>query len=151
MIKKFDMTQFYKHTYDCVDVGNCHNKRADVNHLLRFWEEAKSEYLYKMLGGEELILSKPINYVRGNDELTSAMWKIARTYRSFLDTFESKISQACREYSSLYKMGVVRASGLIYDEEAERLDIAHSFYNILYNALDGAGLVEVVLILVIIA
>lgn len=142
MLKKFDMTQFYKHTYDCTDVGNGHNKRADVNHLLRFWEEAKSEYLYKMLGGEELILSKPINYVRGSDELSSAMWKITRTYHLFLSAFESKISQACGEYSSLYKKGVIRTSGLIYDEEAKRLDIAHSFYRILYNALDGAGLVE---------
>ena len=142
MLKKFDMTQFYKHTYDCTDIGNGHNKRADVNHLLRLWEEAKSEYLYKMLGGEELILSKPINYVRGSDELSSAMWRIARTYRSFLDTFSAKIHHACGEYSALYQKGVVRTSGLIYDEEAERLDIAHSFYRILYNALDGAGLVE---------
>ena len=43
MLKKFDMTQFYNHTHDCTDIGSGCNNRASVNHLLRFWEEAKSE------------------------------------------------------------------------------------------------------------
>ena len=41
---------------------------TDYDYLLRFWDEAKSEYLYKLLG-QQLIISKPFVYEKNREDL----------------------------------------------------------------------------------
>lgn len=43
------------------------------HHLLRFWSDAKSQYLFKLFGGKDLILSKTITFERSEDQLRGEM------------------------------------------------------------------------------
>ena len=45
---------------------------CEVDHILRFWDQAKSQYLSKMFG-EQLILSKRVEFHKGEDELDADM------------------------------------------------------------------------------
>lgn len=45
---------------------------ASVQHILRVWDQAKSDYLYKMFDNQ-FILSKPIEFTRGVEEMATEL------------------------------------------------------------------------------
>lgn len=47
---------------------------APLDHILRFWDKAKQQYLFPMFG-EQLILKKEINYVKDAGELSNEMYR----------------------------------------------------------------------------
>ena len=82
-MKHFDMEQFRRHCAATVKLGDrAVGEQADADTLLQYWYENKNEYLYRMMG-EELILSKPIKYVRSADELSNTMFRTLRVFNDF--------------------------------------------------------------------
>ena len=73
--------------YDCVDYTK--GPMCDTNYLLRLWEEAKREKLFKLLGNE-LIYETVINYERSRKEIETEMSEMAwnhpfiNNYRNFV-------------------------------------------------------------------
>lgn len=63
---------------------------APLRHRLRFWDETKSEYLYRLMGGE-LILEQKVQYEASTDELVDR-------YRHYADHYCGKF------YSALYNI-----------------------------------------------
>ena len=61
--KDKEMITAYIDWYACEDSG----RTASVEHLLRFWDEAKSGYLYKLLGNQ-LTVTKPVTFKQDIDE-----------------------------------------------------------------------------------
>lgn len=77
----------YISTYAPIE-GNNEGNGASLEYRLRFWDEAKSEYLHKMLGGK-LILEREIEYDASIEEL--------------VDRYEKKSGRLCRLfYTELY-------------------------------------------------
>lgn len=67
------------------------------HHLLRFWESAKSEYLFKMFGGEKLILSKNISFMKDGTQLYRDMDEVLRE-----DEFTSDWNSMQNKYWNAY-------------------------------------------------
>ncbi len=62
------------------------NPPASLAHLMRYWEAAKSEYLYKMFG-EQFIIEKTISVETSREEIFDKMWN-ALTYESDMTDFK---------------------------------------------------------------
>ena len=65
---------------------------CDVDHLLRFWADAKSQYLTKLFG-DNLILEKEIFYKANTDEIADNLHAMVGDYRSFLKDFEERLAK----------------------------------------------------------
>ena len=91
LLDKYDMKQFGNHraAIEPSDIGT----PADVNHVLRFWDINKSEYLYKLLGNQ-LIVSKPISFTKSDDELYGDLETFMYDNRAFLRLFFSALLEA---------------------------------------------------------
>ena len=64
---------------------NTDEDEASLEELMRFWEEAKAQKLYKMFG-EEFILEKEITFERSVDELEEKMFQ-SRDMLNFVQNF----------------------------------------------------------------
>ena len=62
------------------------NPPASLDYLMRYWEDAKSEYLYKMFGGQ-FIIEKTISVETPRSEIFDKMWT-AMTYESDMTDFK---------------------------------------------------------------
>lgn len=70
-------------------------------HLLRFWESAKSEYLFKMFGGEKLILSKNIVFMKDVSQLYQEMSHMMDEDKFFCNEWVPVQGKYWREYVSI--------------------------------------------------
>ena len=79
----------YKDAY--ASVGHL-NKQADYKYVLRHWDEAKGEYLFKMMG-EKLIISKHIEYSKAKEDLHSEMNELCNRWEpcQFIEEFVDKV------------------------------------------------------------
>ena len=81
----FDFSQF-----DAYRRANTENRGdheyCDVEHLLRFWRDAKSQILMPMFG-DKLILERSFEYNRSTDELQRQMSDMVDEHREFIDKF----------------------------------------------------------------
>lgn len=66
---------------------------CDVDHLLRFWREAKAEYLMPLFG-DQLIMERPITYKRNDDELRGDMCRMCEEHRFDMRTLGDKLHKA---------------------------------------------------------
>ena len=99
MIEKvldIEKTQMYDYITDyAFDGYGSHSNRVSIDTILKPWETAKSEYLYKLLG-EKFIVSKEISYEKGVDELTDEIsckllgWRTE--YETFVNAFRALTS-----------------------------------------------------------
>lgn len=92
MLKGYDMDNFMEY---CRQFNSAENNKFcdDADYLLRFWREAKSEYLYDLMG-QELILSKRFTYERDNSELFDSLEKMVYQHRLFYDRFHEQLRTA---------------------------------------------------------
>ena len=74
------MIEKYIDAYATYDV----QRTASVDHLLRFWDQAKSEYLADMFNGQ-LMITKPVTFVQGEEELQEQIGKALRDNQDALD------------------------------------------------------------------
>ena len=86
MIEKYDFSQFMCHAHAMSEANGKRPACKDQNHMLRFWERAKSQYLYDLLG-HQLVVSKPISFDKGTEQLSLDMYHMLNDHR----TFESKL------------------------------------------------------------
>lgn len=82
-----DMIQHYIESYAFRGDGH-HHMAASVDHVLRYWDDAKSSYLFRMFGNQ-LILSKDIEYLKDESELLDEMWHAA--YGDYSSVFCRKL------------------------------------------------------------
>ena len=92
MLKGYDMDNFMEY---CRQFNSAENNKFcdDADYLLRFWREAKSEYLYDLMG-QELILSKRFTYYRDNSELFDSLEKMVNQHRWFYSRFHEQLRTA---------------------------------------------------------
>lgn len=92
MLKGYDMDNFMEY---CRQFNSAKNNKFcdDADYLLRFWREAKSEYLYDLMG-QELILSKKFTYERETDELIEELENLASEHRWFYSTLHENLRKA---------------------------------------------------------
>ncbi len=79
-----------------------YRNHANLNHLLRFWEEAKEEWLYQLMGNE-LILEKKISYNRPISKLKEEIERAWSSYHSgpmyeFRTNYLNKMKQIFNTY-----------------------------------------------------
>ena len=79
------------------DEGAC-GDRASIDYILRYWDEGKNEYLFKLFGEHQLILNKQITYQRGREELFDDMESMLYGY---LDS--NDLHNKAREFLSAYR------------------------------------------------
>lgn len=72
---------------------NGNNDYCDVDYLLRLWREAKGQYLTKLFG-DQLIIERPIEYVRSNSELDHDMEEMIEEQRLTIDALQRKLYSA---------------------------------------------------------
>lgn len=91
MMKKLDASQFiaYCHGYNASE----ENFQGDEDNLLRFWKEAKSEYLYDLFG-KEYIIHRPFVYTRNLEETRKDMEGIITHFAPFIDHITDKLCEA---------------------------------------------------------
>ena len=72
-VLEVEKNQMYNYITDYAFDGysSC-KERKSMDTILKPWDDAKSEYLYKLLG-EQFIISKEISYEKGTEELTEEM------------------------------------------------------------------------------
>ncbi len=93
---------------------------CDVDHLLRFWREAKGQYLVPLFG-DKRIIERPITYNGNSDELRSDMSRMCADHTSDI-----------RELSNrLYKALDI--------EHHDRYDALACMYRYMTNALESVG------------
>ena len=92
--------QQYIHFYS-VRENRPDSAMAPLEHILRFWDTAKSEYLYHLFG-EKFILEKEIEFVQSEDEKSALMEEKLRAHENARN-FRSEL----REYFNGYKRSSV--------------------------------------------
>lgn len=76
---------------------------ASVDHVLRIWKEQKSQYLFKLLG-EEVIVTKNVQFDKGNDMLFADFTALLREQRDFIDEFLMRLQNALADsYKENYR------------------------------------------------
>lgn len=90
-INDFDFKVFedYRRNFNGAARGSFVNNEA----VLRFWEEAKNAYLYKLLGNE-LDISKTVTYNQSDDDIYEAMGDLRRKNMDFCDLYRDLVSYA---------------------------------------------------------
>ena len=87
-LSKEDKDLMYDYIYLYGARSNCVQPISNIEHLLRFWDSAKSEYLSDIFNGE-LILSKNITFQKDNEEMAEEIGKNITRFSSNND---------CREF-----------------------------------------------------
>lgn len=92
MLKGYNMDNFmeYCRYYNSAENNDFCN---DADYLLRFWREAKGEYLYTLMD-EELILSKKFTYERDRVEIKDALEEMVEKYNWFYHRFFEVLHKA---------------------------------------------------------
>ena len=88
MISQSDKEQFRKYAESCADVSGdkANPYERDPDEILRFWEDSKSKYLYKLLG-EQAIISKKVSYSRETEQLRNEMTEMLNRQYAFVSQF----------------------------------------------------------------
>lgn len=89
-----DKNKMYDYIYLYGSRDNCVQPTAKLETIMRFWDEAKSEYLYKLLG-EQFILTKKITFEKAEeeianlirDEIVGSWGHVPATYKPFIDAW----------------------------------------------------------------
>ena len=90
-IRDFDMSNFVE--YCCLYNGADKAFSGTQESLLQYWEPAKNEYLYDLLGGN-LIISKAIHYERTDDELLDKIHEVLDVHRRFFNALREQVVRA---------------------------------------------------------
>lgn len=90
-IRDFDMSNFEAY---CRRYNNSYVPfSATQEKLLQYWEPAKNQYLYDLLGGN-LIVSKAVHYERSYDELRNKIHEILDVHRRFFNALREQVCRA---------------------------------------------------------
>lgn len=89
-IRDFDMSNFVEYCRRYNSADSTFN--ATQEELLQYWESAKNQYLYDLLG-DNLIISKAVHYERSDDELLGKIHEVLDVHRRF---FNALREQVCR-------------------------------------------------------
>lgn len=101
---------YSRNSFGVTDV-NC-----QLDHILRFWRENKSEYLYKLLGNKFMV-SKSIEFTKRDYELQAAMSELLDEFSGFVEDFKSSLKKALEvKYLSQSLFGSI-VSGIFTPEE----------------------------------
>lgn len=117
--KELDMMSFY------IRDNAEHGLEAPIQHILRVWENAKSNYLYKLFG-EKFIISKDFSYEKSTGELQRELSRL------LFDTRE-ELNLAARQFVYDFREKVI-------DEFWRGREFGIS--NSLYSLIDTSCLVE---------
>lgn len=92
MLKGYNMDNFMEYCHQFNFAEN--NKFCDdADYILRFWREAKGEYLYDLMG-QELTLSKRFTYERDNNELLDSLEEMVNHHHWFYNRFHDQLRTA---------------------------------------------------------
>lgn len=89
---KFIQFRNYRHRYAGATRA-ASNSFNENDFVLRYWEENKADYLTKLFG-DELILSKEVQYTQSKDELEKKIIELRRKYRNFTDEYTIRLRDA---------------------------------------------------------
>jgi len=129
----FSMFDAYRRQYTR-NYGN--HDYCDVDHLLRFWRENKAQYLQPLFG-DKLILERPIEYTRSNEELYSDMEDMIDNYRDSLERLSNALAKELgvedawdrTEISNVFR----QLRNFLYSQSAlveNSVDMARIWYNL---------------------
>lgn len=93
----FEIFDAYRKIYTESNTG--HGAYCDIDYLLRFWRKNKSEYLTKMFG-DKLILERPIEYIRADNEMRDEMLHTCEEYQTSNQQLEKSLRNAMNISSS---------------------------------------------------
>lgn len=83
---------FYKHAGDMSDISTYAHHRGDCEYILRHWHNSKQN-LFKMLG-ENLIISKPIEFSKNVEIIETEMYQMINNHRDFVCKFQAALERA---------------------------------------------------------
>ena len=85
------------------DTAETHVENIDIKNYLSLWEDAKSEYLYNLMG-KQFILSKKISYLMDDEEKMELMGKVLRKHDSFIKSLYNETFDFCSYYYTIYNL-----------------------------------------------
>lgn len=134
-MKELNADQFVE--YCRQNNGSDEKFKGTAENLLSFWREAKSEYLYDLLGGE-FILSKECLFEKDSDEIDNDISSLIRDYTySFIHPFMIRlVGTVCPEHCEQWQ-DFIRYT----DKKDENFDTAQTCYNI-YRLLNRGPVVK---------
>lgn len=88
-IQDYDMSNFvaYCRRYNASD--DCFHGTAET--LLQYWEPAKNEYLYTLLGSNGLTISKPVHYERPDEEIKLSLANLLYEHQRFFNSLREQV------------------------------------------------------------
>lgn len=92
-MQNYDMSQFMRYAKDMANTGYHTAPPVDnenYEYMLRFWRENKNKYLYRLLG-EELILTKTVQFNRPVEEIDSEMRRMLINHSVFMQAIFSRL------------------------------------------------------------
>lgn len=129
ILNKYNMSQFVRHAHDMANVGDVGQeiRPGSQEDLLRFWEAAKSEYLYKMFG-EELILTRSMRIEQSASEITDLLERVLRNHHNFRHELDAALKTALHPVYSKREgwFGTIRTN---LNEDAHFIDCAMKLFN----------------------
>ena len=99
-ITESELAAIDRHIYNNIDIIDDSRRNTDMKWILRCWADAKSEYLEKMFGNS-LILSKPVSFQKGIDEIAEEIDKVIfnRHPRDIVSEFINNFFELEHKYS----------------------------------------------------
>lgn len=88
-IRDYDMDNFVEYCRRYNSSDECFRGTADK--LLKYWEPAKNEYLYTLLGGNSLTISKPVHYERSDEETKQSLSKLFNVHQRFFNALREQV------------------------------------------------------------
>lgn len=85
-MKDFELFDIYRREH----TRNVNGNYCDVDYLLRLWRENKGQYLTKLFG-DKLILEKPIEYKRNEEELYRDMDKMIESQQQYFQELNNEL------------------------------------------------------------
>jgi len=96
-MKDMKMFDSYRKDYTRNTSGKAY---CSVEHLLRFWQENKAQYLAPLFG-DELILEKKVTYDKPVDQLRSEMYRVLENF----DAFTSLVTKSLAKVMNIDEWG----------------------------------------------
>ena len=130
MISAEEKVQFRMHARNYADVESYRSNpyNDDADEILRFWEDSKQQYLYRLLG-EEVILSRKVTYNQEDDALREEMEIMMRNHQVFTQLLLNRLETAIKP----------KWEGLFGEYPQNK---AAEFYDVVRSMLSTSNLIE---------
>lgn len=89
--------------YYMQDSAETHVEHIDIENYLSLWKDAKSEYLYDLMG-KQFILSKKISYFMDEEEKVELIRDVLKEHDSFIRSLYNETFNFCSDYYTTYNL-----------------------------------------------